>query len=73
MENLQMIHKVYGNYEKKQVCSFHFTHEIEKINELIAREILDIENFFFLEEENSMLQLGNDPFTRRGWEFFLGI
>lgn len=68
-----MIHKVYGNYEKKQVCSFHFSYEIKKINELIAREILDIENFFFLEEENSMLQLSNDPFTRRGWEFFLGI
>ncbi len=73
MDNWQLIYKVYANYEKRQVFSFHLTDEIENINELIERDILNTESFHFLKEKKSMLQICRDPFTRSGWEFFLGM
>ncbi len=73
MENWQLIYKVYANYEKNQVFSFHFSDEIKNIHDLIEMDILDPESFHFLKEKESMLQLCSDPFTRKGWEFFLGM
>jgi hypothetical protein len=73
MDNWQLIYKVYSNYEKNQMFSFHEDDEIENLNALIASNILDPESFHFMKERKSIMQICRDPFTCKGWEFFLGM
>ncbi len=71
--NWQIIDKIYANYRKKQVFIFHFSDEVEKINKLIEEDILDPASFRLLKEQDSMEQLSGDPFTKKGWEYLLGM
>lgn len=73
MENWQLIYKIYTNYKKKEIYIFHFSDEVKEIGELISENILASESFHHFDEENTVKQLSSDPFTKKGWEYFLGI
>jgi hypothetical protein len=73
MDNWQLIQKIYSNYKLKKEHIFQFSDEVDKINELIAEDILSPVSFHLLDENGTMKQLASDPFTKKGWEFFLGM
>jgi hypothetical protein len=73
MSDWELIYKIYSNYKLKQDYIFHFSDEVDKINELITKGILSSGSFRLLNENHTMKQLISDPFTKKGWEFFLGM
>jgi hypothetical protein len=73
MEDWDLIHTIYANYEKKQDYIFHFSDEVDNINKLITDNILDPESFTPHKGNKTMKQLTRDPFTKKGWEYFLGM